>query len=290
MNGPLQTARLADLLREACRLEVLAHKPGNVHPQAAFADLTCDDFLRSADAMAPIIAETAARGIGAAVLDAVRATRAATQTNSNLGMILLLAPLAAVPCDVPLRDGIGACLRTTSVEDARLVYAAIRLAAPGGLGRADEQDVEHEPTLSLTDVMRLAAARDRIAAQYAHDFTDVVDLAVPTLLEWTGRTGDWERAVIGLHLSLMARFPDSLIARKCGDAVAHRSAQLAQEVLQAGWPERDEAQSRCAELDQWLRADANRRNPGATADLVAATLFAAMRDHGWSADSPAVQR
>lgn len=283
MSGPIQTSRLTELLREACRLEVLAHKPGNVHPDASFSDLTCDDFLRSADAIAPILAETAARDIGTAVLEAVRATRAAVPTNSNLGMILLLAPLVAVPSDVSLHDGIGECLRRTTVEDARLVYQAIRLAAPGGLGRADDQDVENEPTLSLTAVMRLAAARDRIAAQYAHDFADVLDLAVPTLLQWSARTGDWEQSIIGLHLSLLARFPDSLIARKCGDVLAAESAERAQHVLYAGWPETDAARALCVDLDGWLRADQHRRNPGATADLVAATLFAAMRDHGWSA-------
>lgn len=283
MSGRSHAAGLSVLLREACRLEVLARKPGNVHPGASFRDLTCDDFLRSADVVAPILAETGARGIGAAVLDAVRATRAEIPTNSNLGMILLLAPLAAVPLDVSLSSGIEDCLRRTSVDDSRLVYQAIRLAAPGGMGRASEQDVADEPSLGLVDVMRLAAARDRIAAQYAHNFRDVLHVGVPELLKWTRRTNDWERSVIGLHLAMMARFPDSLIARKCGDAVAAESAQRAQHVLDAGWPEQQHALRRCEELDQWLRADQHRRNPGTTADLVAATLFAAMRDHGWSA-------
>ena len=32
------------------------------------------------------------------------------------------------------------------------------------------------------------------------------------------------------------------------------------------------------DLDSWLRADGHSRNPGATADLMAAALFAALRD------------
>ena len=32
------------------------------------------------------------------------------------------------------------------------------------------------------------------------------------------------------------------------------------------------------EFDAWLRADGHRRNPGTTADLIAASLFAAFRD------------
>ena len=33
-----------------------------------------------------------------------------------------------------------------------------------------------------------------------------------------------------------------------------------------------------AELDAWLRAEGNRRNPGTTADLVTACLFIALRE------------
>lgn len=282
MEFPEANTGLANLIRRACRLEVLARKPGNVHPGASFADLTCDDFLASADAIAPVLARTSEIGVGAAVLAAVQATRAVAATNSNLGMVLLLAPLAAVPRELPLRKGIGSTLETTSIDDARLVYRAIVLAAPGGLGRAAEQDVDEEPTLPLVDVMRLAAHRDRVAAQYAAGFSDVLNIGVPALLEWSRRSGDWETAVIGLHLTLMARFPDTLIARKCGVAPANESASRAAAVLRAGWPETNGGEAALGELDRWLREDGHRRNPGTTADLVAATLFAALRDHGWA--------
>jgi triphosphoribosyl-dephospho-CoA synthase len=272
---------LAVLIRRACHLEVLARKPGNVHPGASFVDLTCDDLLRSADAIAPVLAQTVARGIGPAVLAAVEATRAVAASNSNLGMVLLFAPLVAVPRRQTLRDGIGGILLRTTVDDARFVYRAICLASPGGLGRVSQQDVRDEPTQTLADVMRLAADRDRVAAQYATDFRDVLDLGVPLLLDWSRRTCNWETAVIGLHLSLMARTPDTLVARKCGQEAASESAARAQNVLDQGWPETAAGTRALSELDAWLRADGHRRNPGTTADLVAATLFAAMRDHGW---------
>ena len=282
MSLPDFDTRLAALIRRACCLEVLAHKPGNVHPGASFADLTWDDFIRSADAIAAVLARTAELGVGGAVLAAIEATRLVAPTNTNLGMVLLLAPLAAVPRTLSLCDGIDAVLKETTIDDSRLIYRAIRLAKPGGMGSATEQDIQDEPTETLVDVMRLAANHDRVAAQYAHGFQDVLEVGIESLLEWSKRSNDWETAVIGLHLTLMARFPDTLIARKCGGEVAGESALRAAEVLRRGWPGSETGGAALAELDAWLRGDGHRRNPGTTADLVAATLFAALRDHGWS--------
>jgi triphosphoribosyl-dephospho-CoA synthase len=249
--------------------------------------LTCEDFLRSADIIAPILAAAPVLGVGAAILDAVTKTHSFLGKNTNLGIVLLLAPLAAVPPEQTLTEGIGPVLAGTTVDDARLVYRAIRAAAPGGMGEAAEQDLSQEPTQSLVDVMRLAAGRDRIAYQYAHGFRDVLEFAAPALLEWSRRTSDWETAVIGLHLELMGAIPDTLIARKCGRDIAGESARRARQVLEAGWPDAAAGRDAFAELDRWLRGDGHRRNPGTTADLVAATLFAALRDFGAAGHAPA---
>ena len=280
------TSQLADWIRTACRLEVLAPKPGNVHPDARFDDLTADDFLRSADIVAPILARARQDGFSQVILAAVEATQQALGRNTNLGIILLLAPLAAVPLDRPLTTGIADVLGNTTVADSALVYRAIRRALPGGMGRSDEQDLADEPTLPLVDVMQLAAERDLIAAQYVNNFRDVLGFGVTELVRWTERCPLIATAIIGLHLSLMSKLPDTLIARKCGAQVAHESATRATAVLDAGWPESAAGRTACDELDLWLRADGHRRNPGTTADLIAATLFAAQRDHNWSPDTP----
>ena len=276
--------QIAEWIRTACRWEVLAPKPGNVHPGAAFEDLTAGDFLESADLIAPILADARHSGVGAAILSAVQATQAALGRNTNLGIILLLAPLAAVPLERRLEDGVAEVLSRTNVADAEFVYEAIRCAQPGGMGQVDEQDVAGTPTDTLVNVMRLAAPYDRIAAQYTDNYRDVLAFAVPQLQEWTDRVRDAAVAIVGLHLTLMAHLPDTLIARKCGTELAMESASRAQAVLDAGWPESADGTAACAEFDRWLRADGHRRNPGTTADLIAATLFAAQRDSGWHAD------
>src|SRR5438067_1134724 len=133
----------------ACIWEATARKPGNVHRYRDFEDATYADFLLSAAAIAPVLAGAPRRGIGASILEAVRATRRVIGSNTNLGIVLLLAPLAAVHEGDDLRAGLTRLLAELDVEDARLVYEAIRLARPGGLGRVAEQDVAEEPTQTL---------------------------------------------------------------------------------------------------------------------------------------------
>src|SRR5579872_5365243 len=132
----------------ACVLEATARKPGNVHPSADFADLTYLDFLLSAAAVVPVLATAGERSVGASVLGCVQATRRVVRGNTNLGMVLLLAPLAAVREGEELRPGVRRVLAALDVEDSRRVFEAIRLAVPGGLGDAPQQDVRADPTRS----------------------------------------------------------------------------------------------------------------------------------------------
>ncbi|QDT25881.1 triphosphoribosyl-dephospho-CoA synthase [Gimesia panareensis] len=257
----------------ACLLEATARKPGNVHPGASFPDLTYVDFLRSARVISPLLARTRSDRIGETILDCVKATRTVSSSNANLGMILLLAPLAAIPAGQTIADGIESVLENLSINDARLVYQAIRLACPGGLGETEAQDISDEPTGTLREVMALAADRDAVAREYASGFQITLKTAIPALQTYWKQSADWETAVIRLQLKLMADCPDTLIARKCGRAEAEEAAQRARETLQA-----EDFETSLLELDRWLRETENRRNPGTTADLIVAALFVAFRD------------
>src|SRR5205823_14317138 len=167
----------------------------------------------------------------------------------------LLAPLAAVPPCESLRSGVGSVLEGLSVQDARAVYQAIRLANPAGLGRVAEQDIHEEPRQSLRQVMALAAERDLVARQYASGFREVFDEGVPALLQGLERGARLEEAIILCHLQLMALYPDSLITRKRGSAEAAEAMRRAARVLQAGWPEHPAGRTALTELDDWLRAE-----------------------------------
>ncbi|MBO0697664.1 MAG: triphosphoribosyl-dephospho-CoA synthase, partial [Zavarzinella sp.] len=266
--------------------EVTARKAGNAHRERDFADVTYADFVLSAAAAAPEIGLAADRPLGETVLAAVRATRAAVRTNTNLGIVLLLAPLAKVPDGTDLQTGVREVLARTTVADAVNVYEAIRLAGPGGLGKAKEQDVHDAPTLPLRDVMALAAARDLVARQYANDFADVFDLGVPALLDGLERFGRVEPAVQHCQLAWLAAHPDSLIARKRGPDVAREAGRRAKAVLDLGSVGTAAGRTAYDEFDHWLRADGHARNPGTTADLVTACLFAALRERRMTAETP----
>jgi triphosphoribosyl-dephospho-CoA synthase len=262
----------------ACIWEATARKPGNVHRYRDFADSTYTDFLLTAAAIAPVMATACQQRVGVTVLESVRATRRVVGTNTNLGIVLLLAPLAAVPPEEDLRKGIARILGELDVEDSRLVYEAIRLASPGGLGRAPEQDVREEPTQTLRQIMALAADRDRIARQYANGFAEVFEDGVPALRTGLEISGSLEGAIIFAHLHLLAHHPDTLIARKRGRAESEEAAARAQAVLDAKWPGERDGWAALTELDTWLRAEGNQRNPGTTADLLTACLFVLLRE------------
>jgi triphosphoribosyl-dephospho-CoA synthase len=254
----------------ACILEATARKPGNVHRLADFpGDAHYLDFLLSAAAIGPVFEAAPRIGLAATIYEAVAATRRVVATNTNLGMILLMAPLAAVPDGTSLREGVAEVLGRTTVDDARVVYRAIRLANPGGLAEVAEQDIAIEPSVPLLQAMRLAEDRDLVARQYARGYADLFDLALPTLVSAVEAGTELESAIISAYLTTLAARPDTLIARKLGRAVAEEASRRAQEAM---LPRDFDA------LDSWLRGDGHARNPGATADLIAATLFVALRD------------
>jgi len=269
---------LIHVIETACLMEVMSPKPGNVAPGRDFADVSIGDFLTSAKVVAPVLASAEGRPLGETILEAVKATRAVVNHNTNLGIILLLTPLAKVPRDRSLKDGIGDVLNATTVEDSRLVYEAIRLAQPAGLGEASDQDLNDEPSLSLTECMALAADRDLIAAQYANGFREVLTSGLDWLREAAAITPSQSLQISLLAVRLLAEFGDSLIARKCGREMSDIVREKAQRLLDSGWPMKDDTQREFDAFDVFLREDGNRRNPGTTADLVAAILFAALRE------------
>ena len=177
------------------------------------------------------------QGLGATVLEAIEATRRWTSANTNLGLILLLAPLAHGRLrqgEGSLRDAVRKVLDSTTVEDARLVYRAIRTAAPGGLGTVGDQDVAGEPTVTLLETMRLASARDAVASEYATGFVTTFEHGAPTLSTALDAGLEWPSATVETSLHLLAHQRDTLIERKLGRAAADGISRDAAEVLASG--------------------------------------------------------
>ena len=274
----------------ACLLEASAPKPGNVSPGRHFRDARYEDFLASAVAIGPALADAGGQPLGATILRAVDAASRWTRSNTNLGIVLLLAPLAraAAGCDASgaiaadaLRARLAEVLAATTVDDARAVYRAIRLAAPGGLGRASAQDVADEPTATLVETMRLAAERDGVAREYSSGFRTTFELGAPALARARGEGLSWDEAVVETFLTLLAAGPDTHVARRAGPDAAAAVSRRAQAALAAGGVRSAAGAAAVAAMDAALRDEANRSNPGTTADLTAAAIFVVLLGGGW---------
>lgn len=261
----------------SCAWEALARKPGNVRPDRDFRDLNFNEMLASGFAIAPILNRTRELGIGRAIHHAVAATRSLTRSNSNLGIILLLAPLCW-PETLTVKT-VSETLDAMTLEDSKWIFDAIQMAQPGGLGKANEQDVTSTPTLPIREIMCSAQDRDAIARQYANGYADIVAIGLTTLEIGLADCGYLEEAILQTQLAFLGELPDTLIARKRGREEAEESARLAN-AARVEWGRRPGppfALPAYRKLQQWLEAEGNQRNPGATADLIAATLFWALR-------------
>jgi triphosphoribosyl-dephospho-CoA synthase len=267
--------RIADAFKSACLAELKALKPGNVHVFADGHRLTTEQFVRSAEAAAASLSAAGAR-VGQRILDAVEATQRAVGTNTTLGIILLCAPLAAAAeSDHPdLRSALIDVLDDLDTADADLAFRAIVRAAPAGLGHVDRNDVTQPARVTLRDAMADAADRDRVARQYVTAYADIFEIGLPRLAAAAARAWATEWTILAIYLGFLADFPDSHIVRKYGIEVAEnvrKSAIGYHEKLQASW----DASRFTDELLAWDAAlKARNINPGTSADLTVATLYA----------------
>jgi triphosphoribosyl-dephospho-CoA synthase len=276
VRRPLTAEQVARAFHDACLAELDALKPGNVH-RFGGDQLGIADFETSARVAAPSLAAPGLP-VGARIRESVEATFDAVGHNTNLGIILLCAPLAAAALDNAtgdLRSRLAKVLAGLSIADARECYAAIRYARPGGLGEAPAHDVGGEPNVTLLDAMAAAEDRDRIAWNYTHDFADIFDLGMPRLQRAVADSDSARQATTAVYLRFLATIPDTLIERKFGIAQAIEVQQEA-EALAArldGLSHPKTVEPDLMAFDQSLKARG--LNPGTSADLTVATLFAA---------------
>jgi triphosphoribosyl-dephospho-CoA synthase len=273
----LEPTTVAAVIRDACITDIRAFKPGNVSVASRGHGMHADDFIASADAVSAVIAAPAA-GVGRRILRAIEATRAVVTVNTNLGIVLLCAPLAhaatARLVEPSLRGRLRAVLAELDVNDAELAYSAIRMAEPGALGRSDRHDVAEPPRVTLREAMNEAHEWDRIAVQYVTDYRDIFETGLPALRDGLARWRSREWAAVHAYLIFLACYPDSHIARQHGGevaaAVSLQARDLSRALGRASDPAREMATLEA--FDRQLKARSI--NPGTSADMTVATLVA----------------
>lgn len=261
----------------ACLLEVSAEKPGNVTPTHNFADTKYQDFLVSAVAIGKAFRNISNASVGETILQAVKDTRALTGVNTNLGIILLLAPLAkayTINNGNDLRINLRSVLDALTIKDAELAYEAIRFATPGGIGKVKENDVnDKEVTITLLEAMEQAKDRDSIAREYVTGYEITFKIGLPALRESLKKENSFSDAIIQAFLTILAQFPDTLIARKLVMDKSRDVSNIAKNVLAYGGIFTQKGRDEINTLDTFLRRQNHDLNPGTTADLIAAVLF-----------------
>lgn len=269
-------ADLGPLVYDCFTCELDALKPGNVGRHGDGHGMTCADFVKSAQVVTPILCNYQL-SLGKRILQSVEATLAATDCNTNLGMILLAAPVIRVfeqvasPAD--FQGSIKSLLRSLEREESRDIFAAISLANPGGLGKVDKYDVNTPGDVDIFTAMDAAKEWDHIALQYVNGYREVINMGVKCLQTCHNRWNSVEWGVVACYLMYMASFPDSHIRRKHGSGVAELVRKKTVTVLDQfdKYENPDDAKEVLMAFDKELKDSGV--NPGTCADLTVASLL-----------------
>ena len=252
-----------------------ADKPGNVTRYRDFADLKFEDLLISAMAIGPALRDARRVSVGETILRAMRDTQRFVPSNTNLGIVLLFVPLAKAYGPGNLRERLGKVLASLTVDDASQAYQAIRLARPGGMGKIGKHDItEEEVDVTLREAMELARDRDSIASEYVTDYEITFELGYPTLMKYREQSNKLMDSIVQTFLTILSEVPDTHIGRKNGLGVAQEVSRRARMALEMGGVFSERGREAAKELDLHLREEGHGLNPGTTADLTAASIFA----------------
>lgn len=294
-NFIAKTAQIASLL------EVSGHpKPGNVHRTRDFPDMVFEDFLISGVAIGDTMNKAAELGkkygkegsldkieLGKLIKEAVIETDKWIANNTNLGIVMLLTPIAAAAGmsneTSEIQDNVDKIMRATSSFDAVNLYDAINIAQAGGMGEQDELDVGSEDAkkqliekdINMFDVLDLSSQWDMLAFELTRTMPITFGVGYPTFRDVKVDHGI-NKATVQTFLTILSIYPDTLIARKYGIETAQEVSAEASSIIAEGGILTDKGRELLVKYD----ADLVKKefNPGTTADLTASSVMVALLD------------
>ena len=259
----------------SCKKDIELIKPGNVNLLSSHKDTNAQDYLDSAILSSKELFNQN-YSLGKRILESVNVTRSKVNVNTNLGIILLCAPVIQSYIDfnnLDLREGIKKTLSTTSIKDTHDLCAAINISSPGGLGNSDMYDTASYPNASIKQIMDYSQEYDRISYQYSHNFSDIFDFIIPKLEFLNQRYESLDISLSLLFIEILAKIPDSHISRKFGDKIAKKTSNNAHDLLKI--LDREHDPDYLAKALNNLDYEYKKKgiNPGTTADLLVASLM-----------------
>ena len=266
---------LKDAYLYACKKDIELIKPGNVNIHSPHQDTNAQDYLDSSTLSSEELFNTEYT-LGERILKSVKITRSKITTNTNLGIILLCAPIVHACINfnsIDLRDGIRKTLSETTLKDTQDLCTAINISSPGGLGASDKYDISTKPRISIKELMDYSAKYDRISYQYSHNYSDILDFIIPRLVFLNEKYNSLDISLTLMFIEILAKIPDSHISRKFGDKIAKKTSNNAYDLLKILDRENspDYLANELNNLDYKYKKKGI--NPGTTADLLVASLM-----------------
>lgn len=286
---------IAKIAQLSSVLEVSGYpKPGNVHRTRDFDDMVFEDFLISGIAIGDSIRDAANHAskinssisfkdsnLGKYILESVKETDKWIANNTNLGIIMLITPIAmsaAISDNLNhLKDNINNLIINTTVIDAIALYNAISIADAGGMGEQDNFDVNSddsineltENNLNIFDVLKISSPWDNLAKELTSKMPISFDLGYPVFSKLKNKSS-LNSATVTTFLTILSKVPDTLISRKYGNQKANDVSKIAKNVLKY---KNDDSKfnEKINDFDNYLFK--NKLNPGTTADLTASSIM-----------------
>lgn len=283
----MNASEIAKIAQIASALEVSGYpKPGNVHRIRDYDDMEFEDFVISGIVIGDTIREACDDvdvknpKLGKYILQAVSETDKWIKNNTNLGIVMMIIPIAVAAAISnsfdEIRDNIKVLMKNTSVDDACDLYDAINIADAGGMGDQDEYDVASdnakkelkENKQTMYDVLKISAPWDMLAREMTSDMPAVFEIGYPTYHELSKKKSKNETCIL-TFLTLLSQVPDTLISRKYGSDEALKISMITRDLLNL--KNESDFKDKLKEFDDFLFK--NKYNPGTTADLTAASIF-----------------
>ena len=266
---------LKDAYLYACKKDIELVKPGNVNLNSPHSDTTAQDYLNSATQSSKELFREE-YSLGERILKSINVTRETVRTNTNLGIILLCAPIVQACADfnnLGLKEGLKKVLKNTSIQDTQDLCMAIKTSSPGGLGRSNVYDINSKPITTIEDIMSYSANYDRISYQYAHNYGDIFDFIIPRLVFLNEKHNSLDVSLSLMFIEILAKIPDSHISRKFGEKIAKKTSNNAYDLLKI--LDREHSPDYLADELNNLDYKYKKKgiNPGTTADLLVASLM-----------------
>ena len=262
--------KLKSIYIYACSKDVEVIKPGNVNIDYPHSDTTAYDFLRSAhDSCKSLFKQDFS--LGERIYYSVSDSRKNTKVNTNLGILLLIAPIIHSllhSTKTTFRSALKDVIKTSQISDTNLLCRAINFVNPGGLGEKERMSTNSLPRVTLKTIMDKSANYDRLSYQYSTGYSDILDFIVPRIIEHKKNIENTDFLLSLVFLEILSEIPDTHISRKFNEKIAKKTSNEACDLIKIINTERSrkKALSRICQLDYEYKNKGI--NPGTTADLL----------------------